>query len=288
MNDILEEYGLVVDTAEEVVATEIPFTRTDLIADASFLNKYYFPVSVGTVRRSGPTVIDGATYDTLYPANNYKAIVRSDTNELIAIMKQTYKIVENRRVIESVMEGLERVNANYMFDRSHSFVSNGRMKLHITFPDYRLMDNESEIPLCVYIHNSYDGSEGIRVLWGAIRSICTNGMVFGKLLSSVYKRHTLGVNLGGIGNQLRSTLDAMPKLQARIDSLRNGYPDMESFLPEIKKTMGITLSKHVEDSAYKITSQWDMLNVLTDYVSHKIEKRLQTHYQNQISKVFQL
>ena len=69
------------------------------------------------------------------------------------------------------------------------------MRLQITFPDLTLKDSESDIPLSLFLHNSYDMSEGVRFYFRAIRAICSNGMNSGEMLVSYYSKTTSGWKL---------------------------------------------------------------------------------------------
>jgi len=68
--------------------------------------------------------------------------------------------------------------------------------LHVKFPELFIKDDSDDgMALSLYIHISYDMSEGIKIYWGAIRAICTNGVVFGEVLAKFYGKHTKGFNL---------------------------------------------------------------------------------------------
>ncbi len=151
------------------------------------LDGYLFPVVEKAVY-----VDDDSTYKR---SKHYKAILREDNGKLISIMKDTYQLVPNREVIMPLLEQLHNLDTNWNIDPSHSFVENNRCRLQVTFPDLKLNDGSSDIALSLFLHNSYDGSEGVRLFWGAIREICTNGMVFGTLLSKYYRRHTAGLDI---------------------------------------------------------------------------------------------
>jgi hypothetical protein len=114
-----------------------------------------------------------------YLSGDFKAIVREDTNELISIVRNSYQIVPNEVLINKLMHELVALETPFRIDPSHSFCENNRFRLQITFPDLSLKDSESDIPISLFLHNSYDMSEGVRVFFGAIRSICSNGMVLG-------------------------------------------------------------------------------------------------------------
>ena len=179
----------------------------------SKLSNYMFPVTEKAV-----FVDDDTSYKR---TKNYKAIVRSDNGRLISIMKDSYQLVPNREVIMPLLEQLHNLDTNWVIDPSHSFSDDNRMRLQVTFPDLKLNDGRSDISLSLFLHNSYDGSEGVRMFWGAIRAICSNGMVFGTLLSKYYRKHTTGLEIKNLRQQLESTYDKIPVIKHRIEILQN-------------------------------------------------------------------
>jgi len=111
------------------------------------------------------------------------------------------------------------------------------MRMQITFPDLYLQDHEFDIPLSLYLHNSYDMSEGVRLFWGAIRAICTNGMVMGELLGSFYARHTQGFSFENISQQFLQATNRMKDLEQRILHYESLTVD-ESLMSEVQKALG--------------------------------------------------
>ncbi|MGB5849877.1 MAG: hypothetical protein WBH40_15405, partial [Ignavibacteriaceae bacterium] len=100
-------------------------------------------------------------------AGQYKAVVRKDNNSLISIVNKNYKLVPNKELIDQLMAQLERTDQRYEIDQHHSFVRDNRMRLHITFPELLIKDDSDDgIILSLYLHNSYDMSEGVRMFWG--------------------------------------------------------------------------------------------------------------------------
>ena len=177
------------------------------------LNKYLFPVEERKV------YFDNSGRDPK-ATKEYKAIVRPDKNKLISVMQDSYKLIPNREVIMPLLEQLNELDTKWHFDNSHSFVDSKRMRLQVTFPDLTLNDGRSDIALSLFVHNSYDGSEGVRMYWGAIRVICSNGMVFGEVLAKFYSKHTSGINLGNIKQQIQSTYSQVPVIKERIELLQ--------------------------------------------------------------------
>ena len=244
------------------------------------LKNYMFPIEQGNVFYSDPETLE------VKRAKNYKAVIRSDNGKLISVMNDTYKVVSNREVMMPLLDELSKLDTKWIIDPSHSFVTDRRFRLQITFPDLTLNDNRSDIALSLYLHNSYDGSEGIRMYWGAIRFICTNGMVFGNVLSKFYARHTTGLNIQNIKEELQSTYEKIPKIKERIDQLLHKKADDE-IKNKIEDELGKTVSSYIS-SHKEVIHQWALYNIITYYISHQIDKRLRAGYQMKLSRIFQL
>lgn len=241
--------------------------------------KYLFPVVETKVQ-----VKD--TAGLYFPTNKYKALIREDNNELIAIQKSSYKLVTNAEVIKPVLDELSDLTTDWYIDPSHSFVDNSRMRLQITFPELTLHDGESDIALSLFVHNSYDSSEGVRMFWGGIRGICSNGSVFGEVLSRYYAKHTSGIVVENLKQQIEDTYDQIPVIKERINILQNLKPNIDH-QDQILKTFGKGVAEYVEEQP-KAKNQWILYNHLTHYISHYVQQRMRAAYQMKVSKMFQL
>jgi hypothetical protein len=253
------------------------------------LLKYCFPVverQVAVDNDANP-LIDLEDSNT-FLENGYKAIVKEDTNEVISIVKDSYKLVTNEQLIDRLLRELAMCGYSFKIDPSHSFVSTPRMRLQITFPDLTLSDSESEIALSAFLHNSYDQSEGIRFYFGAIRYICGNGMVIGQVLSKYYSRHTSGFSFENLSQKLEETREYFPVIQNRIHRLEQMRVD-ETLVEKVSDQISKRLAEQViaEHEIGRIT-QWQLYNRITNYISHELEPRLQARYQQNVSKVFAL
>ncbi len=242
------------------------------------INKYLFPVEERRVYFQSD--------DNPKRTREYKAIVRPDKDKLISVMQDSYKLIPNREVIMPLLEQLNQLDTKWNFDNSHSFVDSKRMRLQVTFPDLTLNDGRSDIALSLFLHNSYDGSEGVRMFWGAIRGICSNGMVFGNVLSKFYSKHTKGINIGNIKEQLENTYNQIPVIKERIEILQH-LQVTDVLKEDVQKNMGKTVQKYINEQKLPI-NQWALYNILTYYISHLIEQRMRATYQIKVSKIFQL
>ena len=247
------------------------------------INDFYFPVKEQDI-----ALFDHAPWvDTI---EGYKAIVapKGGSQEVISVVNDTYKLVKNRELLEPFMEEVSKLGVRWKIDPSHSFCKLNRMRLQITFPDILLKDQESDIALSLFIHNSYDQSEGVRLFWGAIRSICTNGVVFGNLLGSFYGRHTQGFTFENVYKHFGDASDKIQSVQQTINSMESRAVD-EQMMEELQKALGkrrlkeITTTDRIPDK-----SQWDLLNDITYYISHQVDKPKRGDLQLKVSKALAL
>jgi len=248
------------------------------------LAPFLFPVEETTVYSDLPGV-DGVPI----ASRDHKAITRSDTGALIAIQRNSYKLVSNQSIIEPLLEEIEKLNVAYYIDPSHSFVTDEKMRLQLTFPEYTVHDGRSDIALSLYLHNSYDSSNGVQLLMGAIRGICKNGMVFGTVLSKFYGRHTLNFDLSSVQRLLSNTGENLPVIKHRIEALQNTKVDGNT-RSEIRKGLGVKITKHIEEEEKqkKAANLWALHNLCTWYISHQIQLKLRADYQIRLSKIFGL
>lgn len=246
------------------------------------LERYFFPVAESHIALADASLpeIDG-----------YKAIItpqQDGQSKVISVVKDSYKLIPNRELIEPFLEQVSSLHVRWRIDSSHSFCEHNRMRLQITFPDIQLWDEDSQIPLSLYLHNSYDQSEGVRLYWGAIRAICSNGMVFGSLLGSFYSRHTRGFELKNIHLQFDKAMAKVADVQEHITGLRS-KPVTDALVEDLQKSLGKKrLAEVMMTDRTPDASQWALLNDITHYISHRVEKPRRGDLQLAVSKVFAL
>ncbi len=241
------------------------------------LKEYLFPVEERKVYYE---------HEGVTSTSSYKSIVHGETGELISIMKDTYNLIPNEQIIIPLMEQLETLDSSWIIDPSHSYVDNNRMRLQITFPELTFNDGESDIALSLFVHNSYDGSEGVRLFWGAIRGICSNGMVFGKVLAKYYGRHTNGIQLMNMKERVEQTYEQIPVIRNRIEVLKRLSVSEETY-GAIREELGANASVYTAQQP-TAPNQWVLYNYLTWYISHVVDLRMRAAYQLKVSKLFKL
>lgn len=237
--------------------------------------------SNGLVKRPTPKIAD-----------NHKAIVRGDNNKIISIVNRNYKLVPNKELIDQLLEELRKTDQKFEIEPHHSFVRDNRMRLQIQFPELYIKDDSKDgISLSLYIHNSYDMSEGVRFYFGAIRGICTNGMVFGHVLAKFYGKHTKGFDIRNLKQSLEKTYSKIPDIQERLEML-DLLKVNEVFEEEVKDKLGVKLHKQIlwENHQNPLTdlTQLQLFHLVTNLISHRVKQEMQARYQFAASKLFKL
>jgi len=248
------------------------------------LQEYMFPITRRPIAvHNGISDFASFADKGTYLQSDYQAIVRTDTNELISIVRPTYKIVPNKVLIEELLTELDKTDTKYEIDPSHSFCTSNRMRLQVTFKDIKISDNESDIALTLYLSNSYDMSEGIKMLWGCLRQICTNGMVAMSIFHRYYRKHTKNVELKFLQDQLQYCYERIPLLQGRISELSR-LPITGQLQENVEKHLGIRMAESVFSNGS--INQWEIFNKITYKISHDIAQQHRARYQIATSKIF--
>ncbi|MBP3193896.1 DUF932 domain-containing protein [Natronogracilivirga saccharolytica] len=244
------------------------------------LEHFYFPVEEREVALTG----NGQ------PVSGYKAIVSpgNGQDELISVAKDTYKLVPNRQVIEPFLQQVHALQTRWYIDPSHTFAEKNRMRLQITFPDLAMHDGESLIPLSMYLHNSYDMSEGVRVFFGAIRLACSNGMVLGNILGSFYGRHTKGFAFDRLAVAFDDAAERIEAVQSHVRYLQESTLSRDRYQC-LEHSLGKKRIAEVLDPQQSLAaSQWEAYNRLTYHISHDVDKPRRAELQRKLSGVFEL
>lgn len=219
-------------------------------------------------------------------ANRHKVIVREDTNEIISVVRDSYQLVPNADLIDRVVQQLAGLGMISFFDATHSFADNHRMRLQLTFPEITFKDGDSEIALSLFLHNSYDMSEPVRITFGGIRYVCSNGMVFQRTLSQFVAKHTRGIRMDHrLDQSLRTALESWGKVEQGITTLA-ATPVAGEMYDRIYREVGLGMTEMIMGTMPE--TEWSAYNEATWIVSHEIEQSKRADYQQALSRAFEL
>lgn len=162
----------------------------------------FFPVKlVPAAARIGNTFLE----------SDYQAVVRLDTNQVLAVHGPGYNLIENREVFGAFDEALSQsvLDKDGMYWKDELANNGARSVRTYVFPahSFRIGRSDDVVDLRVQVINSYDGSMAFTTLVGGYRLICTNGMVIGKTFAHTYTKHTKGFELGTILERIDNAIE---------------------------------------------------------------------------------
>ena len=244
------------------------------------LNKYLFPVREDRIFYPNT--------GGLKTTDEFKSIVRGDTGEIISVMRDTYKLIPNSVIIESLMEQLDGIDCRYVIDKQHSYIDNSKMRLSLILPELKFTDPDSPIFLSVMVGNSYDGSESYSRKFFLNRQICSNGMLAKTFLDETSRKHTSSFETDELKANLEKSVKKFPFIQYRIEEMLNTKVT-KRFREQVDNRLGKTVSDYL-DSVEKRGEDnlYDVYHHLTYWASHICNTKHQMNYHNEISRLFNL
>ncbi len=206
----------------------------------------------------------------------HKAIVRTDTYEVLGVHSAAYKLVTNEEVFGKLDDALLSSGLDLIGRTDDDILDfNGARTVRtITLPEHKVKVNGDDISLQVRTTNSYDGSLRFDMILGGIRWACTNGMVSGDLLSRTRHKHTRGLDLDAIIAQLKMAANSFQDNQYTWQRWAQKSVSSAQMLTLVE---GMTTSRKAQDELmtlfYRYSHEmgytaWTAYNAITDWSSH--------------------
>lgn len=279
------------------LAAEKNFTPAGLVRRANA------PVSLISLKDAKNHLVEG-----------YMGVYNERENKVVSVVSKEYKLLPNKFVLDPILEFLDKKDVKYKMDR-FSYVTDQRMRVHFTFPDIKIRDDSKEgILSSMFLHNSYNMLESFKMMAGAMRLVCSNGMVIGTAFKKIKVCHQASriqeiaaVNVEAV---LRGFHDNVPLIEKRIRELRGEHATVK-FVAELLskfdnrtasfvfRNLGLMHAEDKNDMAAEVMKEmtnataakiqlWALYNIMTNFVSHQILNRYRVEYLQRISKSFSL
>lgn len=221
-----------------------------------------------------------------------KAVVRKDTNEVLSIMSNKYKLVNHEDAYTRAMEAIRESNLdlNGMIESIDYSYNGARMITKLKFPEHRVMIGENdEVDLQLNIHNSYDGSKPFTIDVGGYRLICSNGMVIGRTFSKISRRHTKGLDLDYYIYQIQGMTEGFTtqteiwKQESNIQLKTSNVIDFVDNLNWTKKDRDYINNQYMIERKVLGDTKWALNNAITNWSTHApIQKKSKPNASNVI------
>mgnify|MGYP001009478635 CR=1 FL=1 len=139
-----------------------------------------FPVADVSVFSNSNDINIGMGRDEQFPEefekiNDYKGILNVNNGVILSVVKKTYKAVSNIAVVEHFENLLREQNVRFEYGFARS-VRNGRKTVfELILPDMKIdLGNGDTQELRMYVQNSFDGGNAIKLDMGFFRHKCSN------------------------------------------------------------------------------------------------------------------
>ncbi len=109
--------------------------------------------------------------------DGYKQLVKDENNELIAVHKNTYRVISHDKAHIEALDFLhENFDTNGMTEE-HKWSNNGAvMATRFSLPEYQIPFKDTSIGLEAIVWNSYNGMRSFRFDLGFFLYLCLNGL----------------------------------------------------------------------------------------------------------------
>jgi hypothetical protein len=211
------------------------------------------------------------------------ALINDETSDILGIVSDGYKMVENARVntlFEEVVEGLEIAEVH---DHMDSITKKWRRRIIFSQDSltYEVKPGD-EIKVMLEIFNGYDARTAYGYELMGFRSACSNGMVTGKqsIFREVYSHFQ--DNIDEMRNMFETRVDAFQRnidIWKKWSEIPFSTSDFEKFI-EDRKYLGSRVKKSLVDSyeplleAQKLDdTKYGAFNVLTYIGTHETKAR---------------
>lgn len=267
---------------ESNTATVMPFGRAPDSIRQSSLPKLkgdpfpahspmYFPVEARGVSVSDA---DGS------PQSNkrYRAIVRTDTQEVLGIHSRHYKVVPNESLFRAFDEALRTSDLDLQGLAIEDHVNYGgrRVIRNYRFPGITAEPRVGDIvELRISVVNSFDCANAFSAQVGGLRLWCLNGAVSLQRSASVYGRHTSGFDNARALTKINEAIEhylvtardwsewsQRELTRSEVQAALEAFPDLNpKLLQQMEWTWAI-------ESAYAGSTVWALYNATTRWATH--------------------
>lgn len=265
-------------------------------------NVYELP-KVAEDRVSHGTAILGQDIVT----DDYKALINPDTGKLYKIVSNQYALTRNEDIDSACDKAVESFYQGPVTKNVTVYDDGARVKWNYDFrgTEYEVdkLNRQKGDIICptLNVYNSYDTSWKYDFVFGALRLACLNGMVTNETIFRITKKH-LGESMDyeRIAQFMMSGLNDFSKLvdqwkswnhtntspevyERIINGMELGKKEQETIGNEVEIASAVIL----EEIKLKTLSYWLFFNVVTQFITHKVQSELRKRVlQQRASQMF--
>jgi hypothetical protein len=216
-------------------------------------------------------------------------VLREDKNVFIANVSDTYGLFQHGKVLEPVLQALDGMDYDVKdFKLDHE---GRRVMVKLLSKQSWLVADNDEVRLTLMLVNSYDRTEALKLMVGAYRVICSNGLVvshpaFADVNINIKMVHSLAnvkaLDISQLGNKvamLYGAMEAQVEAWKQMKNTRFSKSALESLKEKV--LLPVIGKRAVEEVAEKALtgkgqdgtlSAWSLYQGFTEVLTGKTEK----------------
>lgn len=169
-------------------------TIADKKIDYTATKLWHFPVEMCSLHASSIH-----TDNLAVPENMARAIVRTDTNQVLGVHGRKYKPITNMTVVNAMVDAVHESGISRDYDLTIDSLDGGaKMRGRFLFNDLVIEPDVGDIIKHeILFYNSYDGSWAFQQTSRGHRQWCKNGCTNAMTVSNTWAKHTTNVNVKG-------------------------------------------------------------------------------------------
>ena len=155
---------------------------------------WHFPVEMCSLHASSIY-----TDNLEVPENMARAIVRTDTNQVLGVHGKKYKPITNMTVVNAMVDAVDESGISRDYDLTIDSLDGGaKMRGRFLFNDLVIEPDVGDvIKHEILFYNSYDGSWAFQQTSRGHRLWCKNGCSNAMTVANTWAKHTTNVNVKG-------------------------------------------------------------------------------------------
>jgi len=221
-----------------------------------------------------------ALSERFVPIKGEKAIVRTDTGDVLSIMSKDYLPIKDSEVLDKFLElfdqaHIEVIPIAHHITKSKDGVEGKTTFMEVELPAYNLFPNTAELQrMRIIIPNSYNGTTKLKMLMMLWRQVCSNGMMGWKSDFEFGFKHRTGA-LDRLGDALNLyLLNQLEQNVQVVNLLGNESGQVEpimNYLHNNKILGGERWQEKLMGHWLRInntTNLWELYNLFTYEITH--------------------
>lgn len=203
----------------------------------------------------------------------------------LSVVSDNYKLIPNNELQKSFETCLQEAGNGYLnYEKTNSMFNPKKLITEYRFKDVIAEPKKGDyVGMNLILENSYDGSFPVGIRLGALRLVCTNGMIVGETYSYIRKKHTQNLEIEDMFKGVVQSIEMFQNESNVWQAWTEKEITAENALSIIKADE--IAERHQENILGKLMAEdvdiltlWVIYNVITAYITHEVKSAMVRRY----------